>query len=312
MSDEQELKRRLGVIEKVFNTEKLATRGQDSSDIERYYKESSWGYRLFHSGQGAMHMAFNPDGVFDQKGYFGQADAIAKWFTSDTKEALELASGNGFNACYLAEGFPDIKFTGIDLVGSEVEFAGKRARGTDNLVFTQGNFQCLPFHDRTFDLVYVVESMCHATNMRQALNESYRVLRPSGLLIVIDAWQTETFDQLPPLVQKAALITQQSMAVGRPWKLDEWQRLADQAGFIREFEEDFTTVIMPNLLRFEKMAARYFANMYLARILARLLPDRLLENAIAGYLMPMTVNAGAHTYRMVVLRRQGGAERTLA
>jgi ubiquinone/menaquinone biosynthesis C-methylase UbiE len=305
MSGEQELEQRLAAIEQVFDIQKIATQGQDSSDIEKYYRESSWAYHVFHSGLGAIHMALNADGVFDREGYYGQPNAVAEWLTSTTKKVLELASGNGFNACHLAKMFPDLKFTGIDLVRSEIDFAKKHIHGTDNLTFLQGDFHSLPFNDNTFDVAYVIESICHSTDMRKALSEAYRVLRTDGVLIVVDAWQTAACDQLSPLVQKAANLAQQSMAVGKPWKLNEWLQLAKRVGFIQEFDKDFTAAIMPNLFRFEHMATRYFAHPHLARIAARILPSRLLQNAIAGYLMPLTVDAGAHTYRMVVLRRPG-------
>lgn len=303
MSNEQELKRRLDAIGKIFNIKEVAIHGQDAHDIERYYRESSLGYRYFHSGQGAIHMALNPDGVFDRKGYYGQPDAVAKLITSTTKRVLELASGNGFNACYLAGNYPGVNFTGIDLVGIEVEFARRQIRGLGNLTFLCENFQSLPFADGSFDLIYVIESICHATDMQKALSEAYRVLRPGGVFLVADAWQTRIYSQLSPVVQKAAILTQQSMAVGKPWKLDEWLNLSGHVGFVQESDEDLTAAIMPNLFRFERIAARYFAIPGLARIAARILPSRLIENAIAGYLMPLTVGAGAHTYRMIVLRR---------
>ena len=195
MSNERELERRLAAIEKIFNITKIAIQGQDVADIESYYKESFLGYRLFHSEKGAIHMALNPDGVFDREGYYGQPNAVAKWITSATREVLELASGNGFNARYLAKRYPRVKFTGIDLVGAEVDFATKRTNGLDNLTFLQGNFHSLPFADSSFDLVYVIESICHATDMHQALSEAYRVLVPDGVFIVVDAWQTGIYDR---------------------------------------------------------------------------------------------------------------------
>lgn len=306
MCDEQAIEQRMAVIQKVFDTEQISAHGKDLPDIEQYYRESSWGYRFFHSGQGAIHMALNPQGTFDREGYYGQPIAIAKWFTAKTKEVLELASGNGFNARFLAGRFPEVQFTGIELVRGEVAFAKTRARGVGNSKFFQGDFHKLPFDDNAFDLVYTIESICHATDMRQALSEAHRVLRPGGVFIVFDAWQTEIFHQLPPLAQKAATLTQQSMAVGNPWGLDEWLQLSAQVGFIQESDENLTAAITPNLLRFEHMASRYFDHPYLARIAARILPRRLLENAIAGYIMPLTVGAGAHTYRMVVFTRPGG------
>jgi ubiquinone/menaquinone biosynthesis C-methylase UbiE len=303
MSDQQELERRLAVIARVFNVERIATRGQDSSEIERYYRASSWGYQILHSKQGAIHMALNPEGVFTRDGYYGQPDAVASWFASTTGQVLELASGNGFNACYLAAKFPRTELTGIDLTRSEVGVAKKRSREIGNATFLHGNFQHLPFEDNSFDLVYVIESICHATDMELALSEAYRVLRPKGVFIVIDAWQTAVVDQLSPLIQKAAMLTQQSMSVGKPWKFDRWLGLTKNTGFTQVADQDLTAAIVPNLLRFEHMAIRYFSSPHVAYIIARILPSRLIENAIAGYLMPLTVRAGAHTYRMVVFTR---------
>jgi len=303
MIDEKELGQRLAMIERIFDTEKLTGRGQDAGDIAQYYRQSFWGYRLLHSEQGSIHMALNPDGVFDRQGYYGQPKAVASWFTASTKAVLELASGNGFNTRYLAATYPAIAFTGIDLVPSEVSFATKRAGKLHNLSYLQGNFQKLPFEDASFDLAYVVESLCHATDMHQALAEAQRVLRPGGLFIVVDAWQATVYNQLSPLVQRAATLTQRAMAVGRPWKLDAWLQATDEAGFVQESDEDLTMAILPNLKRFERMAARYFAHPVLARMAAGVIPIRLIQNAIAGYLMPLTVAAGAHTYRMIVLKR---------
>ena len=248
-------------------------------------------------------MALNPDGAFTQDGYYGQPNAVANWLTSNTEQVLELASGKGFNAQYLAGRFPGVELTGIDLTESQVRLARKRSREIGNVTFLQGNFEDLPFEDSSFDLVFVIESICHATDMRQALSEAYRVLRPKGTFIVIDAWRTNVFDRLSLLIRKAAVLTEQSMSVGKPWKFDDWLELAKKVGFAQEADEDFTAAIMPNLFRFEHMAIRYFSHLHVARITARILSTRLLENAIAGYLMPLTVHAGAHTYRMVVFER---------
>lgn len=246
-------------------------------------------------------MALNPEGVFDRHGYLGQARKIISWLEPNMSAVLELACGNGFNIRHLAHEFPAIEFTGIDIVFKQLKFASKRS--LFNSRFIEANFQELPFNVSHFDLVYVIESLCHATDMSAALAEAYRVLRPKGVFIVIDAWRTRTFDELPDSVQKAADITQQAMAVGRPWRFDEWLAEAMVEGFELIADEDLTSAIMPNLHRFEDMATRYFSHPRQARLWARLAPTRLVENAIAGYLMPLTVGAGAHTYRMVVLRR---------
>jgi hypothetical protein len=46
---------------------------------------------------------------------------------------------------------------------------------------------------------------------------------------------------------------------------------------------------------------RYLAHPTRARVLRRVLPEPLLTNVIAAYLLPVIVDAGVHTYRLIAL-----------
>lgn len=198
---------RLRAIDRVFMVKDLATRGRGLDDVIRYYRDSSLGYRVIHSKGGAMHMALTPSGAFNEVGYYGQADAIKALFEASTRRVLELACGKGFNCNYLAARNADIDFFGIDVVERHLTTAQKQAKGLANVHYVAADFQTLPFSDGFFDSVFAVEGLCHALNLSSTLEEAARSLRPSGTLIVIDAWRTPEFSKLPSLIRRAASLT---------------------------------------------------------------------------------------------------------
>jgi arsenite methyltransferase len=301
--DMGELSRRIASIEQIFDLDKLSKRGLEESEISRYYKRSALGYRFVHCADGSMHMALNPDGQFSKDGYFGPVREVERRIAPDSTAILELAVGRGFNISYLARRYPKVHFSGVDITPNHIKAARRRTAQLSNVSFYRQSFQQLPFDTGSFDMVFVVESLCYATDMPRALCEAHRVLRPGGCLIVIDGWRTEQFSNLPPVAQKAAALTEQAMSVGNPSVFSDWLSQARAVEFALAQDVDLTASIMPNLLRFEAMAGRFLRHASLARLSTRLLPLELLANAIAAYLMPLTVNCGAHTYRLVSMRR---------
>ncbi|MGI8594260.1 MAG: class I SAM-dependent methyltransferase, partial [Solirubrobacteraceae bacterium] len=273
------------------------------AEIACYYEQSRWAYRIFHSSDGAMHMALNPDGRFDKHGYYGQAREVERLIGPDTERVLELATGNGFNLRYLAQRHPHTSFTGVDLVARHVAAAQAKAKDARNLRFLVGDFHRLAFEAGSFDILFVVESLCHATDQEGALREAHRVLRSGGLLVVIDGWRTRRFSRLPAVVQRAAVATEQAMSVGRAWVIEDWRAAAVDAGFEVVDDRDLTLQILPTVRRLERIARVILSHPRMARTAQRLLPERFLMNAIAVYLMQLTLVTGAHTYRSVALRR---------
>src|SRR4051812_38307665 len=150
-----ELRRRLDRLGEVFDFSRLQGRGSSQEGIQRYYEDSRLGYWFVHSKEGAMHMALNPDGTFDEAGYAGQARLVGDRLGADDHDVLELASGNGFNLNLLAERFPERRFVGIDLVESQVMRANKvLAAGRPNARTQVGDFQALPLANESQDVVF--------------------------------------------------------------------------------------------------------------------------------------------------------------
>ncbi|RPJ72513.1 MAG: class I SAM-dependent methyltransferase, partial [Alphaproteobacteria bacterium] len=167
----------------------------------------------------------------------------------------------------------------------------------------QGNFQDLQFQDKSFDLVFEVESICHATDMEKALSEAHRVIKPGGYFIAIDGFRSAGFESFSDDLKTAAKLTEISMAVGKPWKINDWTSLCETVGFKVENIDDLSMAIMPNLLRFQFLARGFLKYPALSKTFIKTLPFYLVQNAIAGIFMPFTISAGMQRYYKVVLNR---------
>mmetsp|Transcript_19756 Transcript_19756/g.26253 ORF Transcript_19756/g.26253 Transcript_19756/m.26253 type:complete len:160 (-) Transcript_19756:190-669(-) len=55
-----------------------------------------------------------------------------------------------------------------------------------SLSFRQGNAQCLPFDDGTFDLYTIAFGLRNVTDVDAALRDAYRVLKPGGRYLCLE------------------------------------------------------------------------------------------------------------------------------
>jgi tocopherol O-methyltransferase len=101
---------------------------------------------------------------------------------------LDAGCGFGGSAFFLANKY-QCRVEGITLSEKEVHFARARAAEyqlNDHVHFSVGNFTSTNFPDETFDVVWAIESVCHAPEKLTFLTEAYRILKPKGRLVVAD------------------------------------------------------------------------------------------------------------------------------
>jgi ubiquinone/menaquinone biosynthesis C-methylase UbiE len=97
---------------------------------------------------------------------------------------LEVAIGTGLNLPLYP---PEVRLTGLDLTPEMMVFARRRADDLSRpITLSEGDAQALPFADSTFDTVVSTYAMCAVPDERLAILEMKRVLRPGGLLILVD------------------------------------------------------------------------------------------------------------------------------
>jgi len=94
-------------------------------------------------------------------------------------DVLEVGSGRGGGASWVARSLGPRTTTGVDLAASAVALSRRDRRGP-GLRFVQGDALALPFDDASFDVVLNVESSHCYPSVERFVAEVHRVLRPGG------------------------------------------------------------------------------------------------------------------------------------
>jgi cyclopropane fatty-acyl-phospholipid synthase-like methyltransferase len=116
-------------------------------------------------------------------------DTFYRWLNlSPGDHALEIASGSGGPALYLARKFK-CRITGLDVNEEGIKTANQQAFNSQMM---GANFQLadvnqrLPFDDETFDAVMCIDSMNHFRDRLRYLQEWQRVLRSGQRAVFTD------------------------------------------------------------------------------------------------------------------------------
>ena len=148
------------------------------------------------------------------------------------REIVDIATGTGDIARRLANAFPEARVTGVDLSPEMLRRARRIASASGQgslrrnetrrgLGFLQGDMTHLPFADSSVDLLTGGYALRNAPDLKAALEEVLRVLRPGGRFCFLDFANSGS-----PRVPLIALW-------GRIWGL-LLNRNADTYGYIAE------------------------------------------------------------------------------
>ncbi|WP_427160807.1 class I SAM-dependent methyltransferase [Aliinostoc sp. HNIBRCY26] len=99
---------------------------------------------------------------------------------------LDLGCGTGRLLERLADQFPQLRGTGLDLSTQMLQIARKSNRHRPRLIFIEGKAEALPFGDGQFDAVFNTISFLHYLEPKQVLQEVARVLTPGGRFYLVD------------------------------------------------------------------------------------------------------------------------------
>lgn len=120
------------------------------------------------------------------------------------KNVLEVGSGRGGGARYVAGSFQPAFYTAMDLAQSAVDLAN-RIHVLPNLRFIQGSAENIPLGDNSVDIVMNVES-CHAYgSVDKFLAEVRRVLKPGGYLLLVDFRDVKKMELLRQQLQHSGM-----------------------------------------------------------------------------------------------------------
>ena len=119
---------------------------------------------------------------------------IAEWMAGRNQrdlKGLDVGCGTGRLLAFLHDAWPGMKFTGLDLSPPYLAEARRLIGRTARVKLIEGAAEKLPFDDASLDLV-VSSFLMHElpeTIRQQVLAEMARVLKPDGLVVIVDSIQ---------------------------------------------------------------------------------------------------------------------------
>lgn len=293
------LNQKINTITKVFEIDKIISKTQNSYQIQKYYQISHLAYLLFHNPKGYMHMGISQNNKLRDQDILTHLKIIKDLIDeTSAKNVLELGSGNGANSVYLAKKNPAISFMGIDL-------SKKIRTNLKNYSQYQGDYHSLKnYKDNTFDLVFAIETICHSNNKSIIFSEVNKKLKTNGLFVIFDAYLKKPISKLTKDELLAKKLTEKSMAVDNFEELNDFEKEISNSKFIISKSHNYSKNILPSLYRLEKLSKAYFKIPQLAKIINKIIPEEISQNAIAAYLMPTLIETEIACYYLHVLRRK--------
>ncbi len=163
-------------------------------EIVDYYEECETDYRRFWDLEKslAMHAGFWDKSTRTlREALIRENDVLAELAGIDaTSLVLDAGCGVGGSTIHLAEKY-QCRGVGISLSQKQVESAliqATRRHLNDRVDFAVMDFTKTDFESESFDVVWAIESVCHAPNKEAFFQEAYRLLKPGGRLIMADAF----------------------------------------------------------------------------------------------------------------------------
>lgn len=161
--------------------------------IVDYYEYTRRFYKyMWHGDTGGVHYGFWDKNTKNHKEALLNTNKVLAVEASIKKDdyVLDAGCGVGGSAIWLAENI-GCKVQGVTITPSQIVKANQSVRNknlTDKLTFTQQDFLHTNFPNETFDIVWAIESVCHAENKNDFIKEAYRVLKSGGRLVMSDGF----------------------------------------------------------------------------------------------------------------------------
>jgi cyclopropane fatty-acyl-phospholipid synthase-like methyltransferase len=208
---------------------------------------------------------------------------------------LDAGCGVGGSAIYLARHF-GCRVIGISLSGRQIARARANAarRGVAGLTeFLVRDFSRSDLAERSFDLVWAIESVCHADDKSAFVREAYRLLKPGGRLVVADGFAAKNdFVNEESRVMRSWL---HNWGVGALATADEFAGYLHANGFGAIAHTDVSANVMPTSRRLYRWS---FPALFVGKILQWLGLRNAIQtgNIVAARYQHLALRAGLWRY----------------
>ena len=177
----------------------------NKEQIIDFYNEATEDYR-FWSQDLNMHFGyFEPfkTSVFKRDSMLNRMnDEVFKRLNvfDQKKHIVDLGCGMGASIRRGIANYPKLAVTGLTISPFQVE-KGNELLNTQRGTILNRDYRNTFFKENYFDGAIAIESLCHSGCSKDALAESYRILKPGSTFVIADAFTKKDFSEMNPLAK---------------------------------------------------------------------------------------------------------------
>lgn len=226
----------------------MKRKNQEPKDVATYYEKRWNAFKTWWKTDETycIHYGFYDEkckdlisAILNMNNYVGRLLGLEK---GKKQHILDAGCGVGGTSAYLARKYPDIKFTGITITPSQVKIAKEylKKNNISNVEIIHGDFTKTQFTDNTFDSIFAIESVGYTENIKDFIDEMYRILKSGGKLIVLDGFRTkEEMDSLTKKIYETYLYGQGYQKLDLP-HIKNYINLLKKKGFKNIIHKDIS------------------------------------------------------------------------
>ena len=168
---------------RVENINPYSSEGEKSVQVEEMFDSIASAYDFMNSAMSfGLHRRWRDKALKAALQYFS---------STPPHKILDVATGTGDLSFRLHQLLPESYITGIDISEGMLEIARQKLKNLPEhqrklIAFGKADCLSLPFHDGEFDLVTVAYGVRNFSNLPKGIQEMRRVLRPGGVLCIIE------------------------------------------------------------------------------------------------------------------------------
>jgi cyclopropane fatty-acyl-phospholipid synthase-like methyltransferase len=268
--------------------------------IIKYYDYTLPFYRFFyHKKSNSIHYGFwDKNTKSHQEALINVNKFLAKITHLKSGDLiLDAGCGIGGSSIWLTKNY-DVKAIGITISDKQVKEARRLSqinKVEQNTDFYEKDFLNSGFDDETFDVVWAIESVCHAENKKDFLREAYRMLKNGGRLVVDDGFLLRDIKDKKERKTFASFL--EGMALPNLAPESQFRQALEEVGFKNIQIYDKVREVLPSSKKIYQMSIFSYP---LSKITEKLhlTPHLLTLNNLSGIAQYQVIKSGLAGHRV--------------
>ncbi|MBI1306647.1 MAG: methyltransferase domain-containing protein [Bacteroidetes bacterium] len=179
---------------------------------------------------------------------------------------LDAGCGTGATSRALVSSYNSVEVTALNIVKSHIlrgKELNRTTMGNERITMVHGDYQHIPFAEETFNGIFFMESLCHATNKFQVLKECSRTLKSGGKIVIADCFLRNPNRKMSAVTRWAYSEFRRCWSVPHLAEINHFQSLLTEAGFQNITTENLRWQVAPSVFHSPFIVLQFLINRFL-------------------------------------------------